>query len=88
MLLQNQSDKSRVFPRGNRSDRSGSLGQTGDRSDWLLSVGQTGGTEAVRPATVPRSDRPRRKFSENSIIDFACGYMPIGSSSRVSVLDS
>ncbi len=38
----------------------------------------------VRPATVPRSDRPRRNFSENSKIDFAHGYMPIESSGRVS----
>ena len=38
----------------------------------------------VRPATVPLSDRPRRNFSENSKIDFARGYMPIGSSGRVS----
>ena len=38
----------------------------------------------VRPATVPRSDRPRRNFSENSKIDFARGYMPIGSFGRVS----
>nr|ABF96549.1 retrotransposon protein, putative, unclassified [Oryza sativa Japonica Group] len=49
LLLQNQSGKNRVFPRGNRSDRSGSRDQTGDRSDRLLSTGQTGGTKAVRP---------------------------------------
>ncbi len=38
----------------------------------------------VRPAAHPRSDRPRRNFSENPKIDFVCGYMPIGSTSRVS----
>ena len=38
----------------------------------------------VRPASVPGSDWPRRNFSENSKIDFARGYMPIGSSGRVS----
>lgn len=38
----------------------------------------------VRPATVPRSDRPRMNFSENSKIDFARGYLSIGSSGRVS----
>nr|ABB47647.2 retrotransposon protein, putative, Ty1-copia subclass [Oryza sativa Japonica Group] len=47
LLLQNQSGKNLVFPRGNRSDRSGSRGQTGDRSDRLQSLGQTGGTEAA-----------------------------------------
>ncbi len=41
LLLQNQSGKNLVFPRGNWSDRSGSRSQTGDRSDWLLSGGQT-----------------------------------------------
>ena len=39
---------------------------------------------SVRPAAHPRSDRPRRNFSENSKIDFARGYMPIGSSGHVS----
>ena len=38
----------------------------------------------VRPAAHPWSDRPRRNFFENSKIDFARGYMPIGSSGRVS----
>ena len=38
----------------------------------------------VKPAAHPRSDRPRRNFSENSKVDFTRGYMPIGSSGRVS----
>ncbi len=38
----------------------------------------------VRPAAHPRSDRPRRNFSENSQTVFAHGYMPIGSTGRMS----
>nr|ABB47234.1 retrotransposon protein, putative, Ty1-copia subclass [Oryza sativa Japonica Group] len=47
ILVKPDTNKTVFKSAGNRSDRSGSLGQTGDRSDWLLSVGQTGGTEAA-----------------------------------------
>ncbi len=57
------------------------------RSDWAPvrpAVQKRSDRPPVRPAVPPRSDRPRRNFSKNSQIDFARGYMPIGSSGRVS----
>ncbi len=55
-----------------------------DRAPVRPAVQRRSDRPPVRPATVLRSDRPRRNFSENSKIDFARGYMPIGSSGRVS----
>nr|BAH79981.1 putative unclassified retrotransposon protein [Oryza sativa Indica Group] len=53
-----------------------------DRAPVRPTVQRRSDQPPVRSATVPRSDRPRRNFSENSKIDFARGYMPIGSSGR------
>jgi hypothetical protein len=55
-----------------------------DRTPVKLAVQRRSDRPPVRPATVLRLDRPRRNFSESSKIDFARGYMPIGSSGRVS----
>ncbi len=60
-------------------------GQTGSRASVRPDTSQTGDEAAVRPAAHSRSDRPWRNFSEkNSQTVFARGYMPIGSSGRVS----
>nr|ABA98050.2 retrotransposon protein, putative, unclassified [Oryza sativa Japonica Group] len=70
-----------------RSDRQPVRPAEQPRSDRALgrpTVQRRSDRPPVRSATVPRSDRPRRNFSENSKIDFARGYMPIGSSGRVS----
>ncbi len=55
-----------------------------DRTPVRPAVQRRSDRPPVRPAVTPRSDRPQRNFSENSQTIFTRGYMPIGSSGRVS----